>query len=197
MIFTLQSGGPINLRAITPSDTLFYRYYATYYSSLVIMRNGYRTGMTKTWGDTVEIKDYVTFTSSTPENRAFFCVEGTVVHGNDYTDLTPDDNQMCGDIYFEQNATQVSSLGLLNEEIHIVPNPAQNQIHLQYAAIRTTSVVVVITDLTGRAISNFNYIAVAGDKKSPSIDISQLSTGMYIVEIQHDGVTSRRNFVKY
>jgi hypothetical protein len=65
----------------------------------------------------------------------------------------------------------------------VYPNPANEIIHLNFAAKTTTAVSVSVTDLSGRLVMNSNSTAVVAGKNTLSINTSALQTGMYFITL--------------
>ena len=74
----------------------------------------------------------------------------------------------------------------LNHLLNIYPNPASKQIFIRIENI--TSQSIAIYDADGRMIYTMPFKA--------EIDISQLSSGVYFVEVKSNEGTARKRFVK-
>ncbi len=73
---------------------------------------------------------------------------------------------------------------IINERnIHIFPNPSSEILTVELGDLNSEIDQYQITDMTGRIVlSNLNLL-----KKSLIIDVSTLSSGMYIISFMHDG----------
>jgi hypothetical protein len=69
------------------------------------------------------------------------------------------------------------------DQVVIYPNPANEIIHLNFAAKTATAVSVNVTDLSGRLVMNSNSTAVVAGKNTLSINTAALQTGMYFITL--------------
>ncbi|MFM2286466.1 MAG: hypothetical protein RLZZ543_1963 [Bacteroidota bacterium] len=78
------------------------------------------------------------------------------------------------------------------DQVVLYPNPANEIIHLNFAAKTATAVSVSVTDLSGRLVMNSTSTAVVAGKNTLSINTAALQTGMYFITLS-DG-TSQQSF---
>lgn len=74
-----------------------------------------------------------------------------------------------------------------NNNINIFPNPVQNILNVETKQINTK---VTIFDYTGKLIQS-QMISETG-----AIDVSKISAGIYLLQIENEGITSTQKFVK-
>ncbi len=89
--------------------------------------------------------------------------------------------------------SQKASLGLnellAKDGIRVYPNPAKNQINVDLSNISGSLQTITIYDMSGRVLNSQNYSGVVRNSIE-SIDISSLSSGIYLIEVR----TANGNF---
>jgi len=78
------------------------------------------------------------------------------------------------------------------EDIHIYPNPASSSIHFQLSAIHHFPIEVQIFNIEGRSIYT-EYVIEQTDNHI--VDISDLKTGIYIIQLQSEHYIYRKKVV--
>lgn len=78
--------------------------------------------------------------------------------------------------------------GIAPLQFSMYPNPASNTVTLQFA--QQAAVTITIADLAGRTVKQ-----VQGAGASMSVDIAQLTTGIYFVTAAQNGAVSRKELV--
>lgn len=82
-------------------------------------------------------------------------------------------------------------------EYSIYPNPASNLINLKYNLLEASDIVISIMDAGGKTIIRKDFgRQVLGEYKS-EIDISELSSGNYFLNIQINNKSNNNQFVVY
>jgi len=71
----------------------------------------------------------------------------------------------------------------------LVPNPAQNEVQIQFDASGASQVQVTITDLSGRIVSRVTHSANGGIT-TQRLDVSALNAGMYVITVAANGRVS-------
>lgn len=104
-----------------------------------------------------------------------------------------------GDLNLEQTITviQSASLNVVENEINnisIYPNPACNEIFLNFVQTMNKFSQIQVYSITGKLISNLAITEI--DSQHSSLNISSLSKGMYFIKIQSDKQIFCRKFNK-
>lgn len=77
----------------------------------------------------------------------------------------------------------------------IYPNPASDNIHLDFAMDRTVNNAQVrISDVTGRTVMTQNMGKVAAGEHNVTLDVSSLTSGLYFVQLNADGMRGVAKF---
>jgi hypothetical protein len=77
------------------------------------------------------------------------------------------------------------------ESIKLYPNPAKDEFYLHSDSIVENEVIkLTIFDLAGRKVMNISI-----DSKQKSVDISQLSSGTYVVTIATDNFKEQHKLI--
>lgn len=94
----------------------------------------------------------------------------------------------------------VGTLGLENNKIapqlKIYPNPATNQLNFSIPAL-SNNLKVTICDISGRTIKTIGYKASNNGVYNQTIDISNLSRGLYLCKFNYGGKQVTRKFIKH
>ena len=107
--------------------------------------------------------------------------------------------------FFDRNAPTVRvrlNEGEVSLEEHertdffsIFQNPASDAINVRFATTESTSTTVNVIDITGKVIRTINLGTTNGTQQI-SIDLNELTTGIYFVELVNDNGTQIKKFVK-
>ena len=90
--------------------------------------------------------------------------------------------------------TSTASVGELNMfEFNIYPIPASNMINISFDNISNDQIIIEVYDLLGRL--NQSKISNVVNGKT-SLDISELSRGIYIAKITSGSTVSVKRFIK-
>jgi len=71
-------------------------------------------------------------------------------------------------------------------KMNLYPNPSDDVLQLEYATEKTGQVDLVLFDQSGRAVHHESYGVQAGGTYRSSVDVSQLSPGIYYVSLGVD-----------
>lgn len=92
-----------------------------------------------------------------------------------------------------------SSVGIehptVDVKFDLYPNPADNSINLSVDATKNENGVITVSDMLGRNTTQI-YEGSLGSMGTISYDISNLSSGMYLVSVATDGGVVSKSFVK-
>ncbi|MGZ4055295.1 MAG: T9SS type A sorting domain-containing protein [Bacteroidia bacterium] len=102
--------------------------------------------------------------------------------GGSYTDT-------CGHSFLEINEISEES------QINIYPNPATNQITIEFDLIETKNAVIEIRNILGQIVFTETVRNITG-KQAKSINISEFSNGVYFVRLQNNNQTITKKFIK-
>lgn len=130
------------------------------------------------------------------------------VVGDNFSSTYTDTRPVYGKNFYRIRQLGVDGLFQVSENIEVqydlynagvltlYPNPTSNSAGLtvQYETEYTGDAVIRIFDMTGKLISALPAVLTAGTNQIP-VDISNLSLGAYLVEIQHDGTVLRNRLV--
>ncbi len=81
------------------------------------------------------------------------------------------------------------------KELSAFPNPAQDEISIQFEHPRMEEVELSIIDYTGRIVKNERHWAMSGPN-SLKLDLSQLSSGLYTYRLQGAESVGSQRFIK-
>jgi hypothetical protein len=84
---------------------------------------------------------------------------------------------------------------LVAQDMTLYPNPATNELNITISSVKAQSIDVKIFDMTARSIMVTQVSAQAG-KNLLSLNVSDLSNGLYFIEVGSGGARVRRPFVK-
>jgi hypothetical protein len=118
-----------------------------------------------------------------------FLTDGTVC----FFELNQFTNKNADSITFYYNPQPISihENSILTQDVRIYPNPAQNQISVEFSQPFEVSKSYNIYDATGREILNGIF-----NESKQNIDISSLGTGFYWIKIQASGENKTYKFLK-
>jgi hypothetical protein len=91
------------------------------------------------------------------------------------------------------NLTEVSNT---MKDIAISPNPTTVETSLEFNLTQTSDVVISITDLSGKKVSNLNIKSVQSGLNSVSLNCSSLKSGVYYVTIESQGSVITKKLIK-
>ncbi len=110
--------------------------------------------------------------------------------------LTVKANNACGSSSITTKSINVN-LGcremeeLSNQEpevyVNVYPNPSKDRVTLDYSALANDNHVVIVMDAYGKIVVEKSFIALEDGINSGQLDISQLSSGIYFVQLQKEG----------
>lgn len=100
--------------------------------------------------------------------------------------------------YIGEIAVGTEEVALELETFQVYPNPADQVLNISFKSNQTGVGSIVITDITGRAAYILNNLAIGQGSVLRSIDISELSAGIYTVNFSLNGnlVQSQKLTVK-
>jgi len=76
-------------------------------------------------------------------------------------------------------------------EITAFPNPAHNNLTLEFKTPIEKTVSIIVFDMSGRKWIT-KYIWINSNENSTDLNVSNLAKGIYIVEVQSEGLISKR-----
>ena len=133
----------------------------------------------------VENFDSGFFTGPGPQFSYTFNAPGVTTYICD-----PHPNSMFGTV----TVTSTASVGELNMfEFNIYPIPASNMINISFDNISNDQIIIEVYDLLGRLNQSIISNVVNG---KTSLDISELSRGIYIAKITSGSTVSVKRFIK-
>lgn len=106
-------------------------------------------------------------------------------------DLVSGKNPMCG--FISVTTTGISSVAD-NDKLHVYPTPATDAIYIS-AGSQSAGSSLIIKNLTGQTMMSIADINLSESSKT-KLDIKNLSTGMYFIEVNQHGKTTMERFIK-
>ncbi len=94
--------------------------------------------------------------------------------------------------------TMINTVGVAEElyfkDLTISPNPAVNNISISFNSIKTNTAEIVIYSLTGQQVLTLSNTSIDTGINTFNINISNLETGMYYMQISTDNISTTRAF---
>jgi len=84
-----------------------------------------------------------------------------------------------------------------SELVSVYPNPVHNTLHISWLSINTAPATITIYNQTGQKIVNKDLLKTCAGTNEVTIDVSQLQSGIYILQMMLDGKMVTKRFVKY
>ncbi len=137
--------------------------------------------------------------------NAFFNPSGDVVVTGDYTNslaLTPGATPVSAngmtDVFFAEFSFQTNVSDGINSDIRksdvvIYPVPTTEELSLELIGASSSNLKVRIISIVGNCVGEFNFADFSGVK---NIDVSNLNKGVYILELNLNGESVAKRFVK-
>ncbi len=141
-------------------------------------------------GDSVSFTDTVWFTSAPTSNPFNWCdsLWAVAQGGAVVADPNIANNKECLSIKFMQDPASVEDLVSNANTMGIYPNPATTNITVAYNFAGNSTASLAIRDLTGKTVYSKNLgDKLSGIKQFP-VDISNLVSGLYLVELSVNDV---------
>lgn len=83
----------------------------------------------------------------------------------------------------------------VNFNLNAYPNPASDYVNIAYTIDNSTKVTIEIYDIFGRLVKVQESKAIAGERKTEQINVSNLASGTYIYTLNVDGVKQSKKFI--
>lgn len=193
----------LDMGALVPGDTIAYRDPFVPQGQVWV-----RTGFTKSQGDTIMItRNYdASFTPGTGN----YCVTAYKFSSGGFAPGFDTTGNFAGTGTF-RDCNSLTIVGwpastndiLLGEhvpskqKINIFPNPATgNTIGIDYIAQNASELNVNIYDLTGRKVISHSFGKSFKGQEGYQLQIDDLNSGMYILELRQDGIKATGQFIK-
>lgn len=195
----IQTQTPFNLNlvvtvvsgTINPVDTVLYTFNGSNFYG--------RFGMTKNQGDTIQFSRSLQYDSTATSGTKNFCVLAAIyVNGALEQDPDTTNNTNCVSLNVQNVGIgngPVATAAQISKTLSIAPNPANNVISFDFAAISNDKVQARVVDITGRTVLVQEFAAYTG-KNDFKLDISGLNSGVYMVELSQDGQSSKGKLIK-
>ena len=159
-------------------------------------------GYAWTWGDQVEItSDFDLMecvfpaTSQTSDNRIHFACQvdnepGLSVRGDEDPAAT---NSI---IYFNLEKSDLTKVNYtsLTSQVNVFPNPLTSDMNVAFSFNKSTYVNMTIVNLMGSTVMSQQFVTEKGETKK--IDVSKLSTGIYLARFETDDGTFTQKIMK-
>lgn len=98
------------------------------------------------------------------------------------------DNAGCANNTTIFNANQINK----REAVNVFPNPAKDFVTLSYAFPVFCASQITVRDLLGKQVLRKNIFV----QRETSLDVSKLESGIYFIEIKHEGIMDVVKFIK-
>lgn len=101
---------------------------------------------------------------------------------------------------YQSNTINMISTNIVNsslvDDLFIYPNPANNQITIDFTSIKSEQVTVRYKNLLGQLVFEKPFEVLENQKNSFNQDISEFNKGVYFVEIEFENSTHVRKVIK-
>ncbi len=162
-----------------------------------------RTGYTKSQGDTIQF-NYTYNGASATAGTANYCVRAYLRDGATSSWKSTFDTtgwRACNSVTFVGAPTGVNHITfenqIVSQQINVHPNPVVgNMINLDYVAQNASAVEVNVFDLAGRKVLSHSYGKAFKGQEGYDLNISDLNSGMYILELRQEGIKATAQFIK-
>lgn len=94
------------------------------------------------------------------------------------------------------NYTGLTDNTLVSNAVNVYPNPTANNVTVSYTLTEESNVAIVVTDLSGKVVFATESGLQGAGTYSPSLDLSQVSQGMYTVTLTANGSQVTKKLIK-
>lgn len=140
-------------------------------------------------------------------------INSTLITGTTYTDASPKNGKnyyMVRALKLEKGASgtyfnlsqgifdtaSINVAGIREQamglEVFLYPNPANQQVNMQFSLNDASHVDIVLHDITGRQVKTMTSQRMAGGEHYLSFDVSELPSGAYFIRLDAGGVSAQR-----
>jgi hypothetical protein len=116
----------------------------------------------------------------------------------DASDMYPEGNtevvftvtDMAGNMAMCSVSVMVEEVNVGVEELNsslslsVYPNPSADEVNVSVTALQNEALALEIVDMTGRIIHQENMMAIAGNASVQKVDVSALSSGLYLIRLK-------------
>ena len=149
----------------------------------------------KAVNDTIQFIKQYTPSTANPNGPFNYCVYGYIRKGAATTNdsmLSTTPSQTCNMVNFQGGSVGITAAYLIEqsntEHLSVFPNPAFSTITLAYKAKNVSEVTARILDITGREVLIQNFGSAYIGQSGYQVDISNLGTGIYFIEVRQEGI---------
>jgi hypothetical protein len=96
--------------------------------------------------------------------------------------------QQCADKSMPKAGIQQETAPNTDNGVSVYPNPTYGLSTIRFTSQSTDQLAVTITDMEGREVMTMNHAASIGTVEIP-LDVTELSSGIYLVNITQNGQT--------
>jgi hypothetical protein len=97
----------------------------------------------------------------------------------------------------EERKALANKANTLFEDMSVMPNPASNELTINFKLEKDlNSVNVRVIDMTGKEVIPTHKVSTGVGMNAHTIDVSDLSSGLYMISVEKDGQTSLSRFSK-
>lgn len=93
------------------------------------------------------------------------------------------------------NIVELTNGTLSNQELSVYPVPTVDQVTVSFEALAEGQAQILLTDLTGRTVSE-QKVSVAAGQNAQTLDLQQHAAGIYLVRVNVDGNQMVRRVIK-
>ena len=93
-------------------------------------------------------------------------------------------------------STGINESHIDNETLNIYPNPATNQITMEFDLAETKNTFIEIKNLLGQTVENITNTAFSKGANKIEIEINEFSKGLYFIQLQSGNKIINKKFVK-
>jgi len=103
--------------------------------------------------------------------------------GTPISDPMPTNNISCKSVYSIKDPLAIGTIVATAEQLAVYPNPASAVVNVKYDFQSTSKAGIRIYDMSGKTIYNEEPHQVAAGEKVYTINTSQFSAGLYMIEL--------------
>lgn len=83
-----------------------------------------------------------------------------------------------------------------NDLLNIYPNPANNQITLEFELAETKNISIEIRNVLGQTVKTISTNSFTKGSNKIEVEVNEFSNGLYFLQLQIGNKTIRKKFIK-
>ncbi len=178
--------------AMAIGDTVMWRtpYFNGYFYN--VLTKAFNVGDTLNYVDTLEPTPNSSITTSQTNNSVNWCDSAFARKagaGSYNTDAVMSNNKLCNTISITWWVTSVQNVNEQNNALNVYPNPASGKLNVK-ANFNNANATVIVRDMLGKAVLQKELGKNINGEKEFTLDISNLQSGIYLVELNANDTKS-------